>query len=94
MILVVFFFRKMLEFYRMRSRGGAECRKGCQGIPINLHMLILFLRNMQRMQLRPKRHAPIPKRSHRVVSAISFPINPFILEETSGSPEEDVAIET
>jgi len=39
MILVVFFFKKILDFSRMRSRGGAECRKGCQGIPINLHML-------------------------------------------------------
>jgi len=53
----------MLEFSRMRSRGGAECRKGCQGIPINLHMLIpqrckpysnSALRRVRLMNLEPR----------------------------------------
>ena len=43
------FFVKVTHFYnflfgffsKTRARGGVECRKGCQGIPINLHMLNL-----------------------------------------------------
>ncbi len=51
LIVLLGFFVKVTYFYNLlfgifsktRSRGGAECRKGCQGIPINLHMLNTIL---------------------------------------------------
>ncbi len=38
---VTYFYNFLFGFFsKTRARGGVECRKGCQGIPINLHMLI------------------------------------------------------
>jgi len=40
-VKVTYFYNFLFGFFsKTRARGGVECRKGCQGIPINLHMLI------------------------------------------------------